>query len=800
VSRVHGPTRRGPSLLERVCSAWAAVRLGGWALLPPAFVLLARGALAQAAPAEREVSAESAAAPGRSAPASGPPAAAEPTAPGASVTIAPPRPLSDTRVEYPAGASGDAAVELELLISAAGDVSDVAVRAGAEPFAEAARRAALSWRFEPARRGERAVPARIRFRVGFEQRVEPEPVESAGAPPTEVAPAAPSSPPLEVTVTGDRPAGSPRIISRAFARELPGAFGNPFAALEASPGVTPTLSGAPYFYVRGAPPGNLGYFIDDIRLPALFHVLAGPSVLHPAMVEGVELYPGPYPARYGRFTGGIAAGKVRRATYALHGELSLRAFDSSGLVEVPLSASEQAPMSLTLAGRVAYANPIAHLFAPEVSVAYWDYQARFSHEPSPRDEIVVLAFGSRDRLDRRLESGEREIVFGAEFHRLQLRYERQLERGSLRLAGVGGWDRSDQADGDVELRNASGRLRADFTRELGRSARLEAGADVGLDRYELDAARLEDAGEREEFFARYPARTDRSGGVYLGARLVPSPGVRVDVGSRVDLFASEGALEAGLSPSVFAEFELGRGLTLIHGLGLAHQPPSSDLPEPGANPVLGEGLQHAVQSSAGMRLRLPLQLELSATLYQAALFNLTDGIGISRIDNGADDIDESSRAMGSSRGLELLLQRDLGQALAGYVAYTLGSSLRSVGAAEGPALFDRRHVLSGALAYRWGSGFRAGTRVSFYTGIPADVAYLAAAKDPPRTSSFYRIDLRLEKRWPLGADGAFLALVLEVLNTTLHKEALGKSCSAYVCREDRVGPLTIPSLGLEAMF
>lgn len=126
--------------------------------------------------------------------------------------------------------------------------------------------------------------------------------------------------------------------------------------------------------------------------------------------------------------------------------------------------------------------------------------------------------------------------------------------------------------------------------------------------------------------------------------------------------------------------------------------------------------------------------------------------------------------------------------------------VRSVGRAEGPALFDRRHVLGGALSYHLGRGFRAGVRGSFYTGVPADVACLAAARDPPRTSPFHRVDLRLEKRWRLNDAGAFWALVLEVLNTTLREEALGKSCSAYVCREDTVGPITIPSLGLEAMF
>jgi hypothetical protein len=745
--------------------------------------------------------------------------------------IVAPRARSDTRVEYPDGGVGDAVVELELSISAGGQVTRALVIAGQPPFAEAARAAAELWQFEPASKGGSAVASRIRFRVGFEQRrsEESDAAISAGAPaatgssqapaatpgsvtppraapgattasPTSVAPVpvAPAPEPLAVTVLGDRPPGA-RIISRAFARELPGAFNNPFAAIEASPGVTPTLSGAPYFYVRGAPPGNLGYFIDDIRLPTLFHVLAGPSVVHPAMIESLEFHPGPYPARYGRFTGGIAAGQVRRASYESHGELSVRAFDSSGLLEIPLGTSP-VTSSLTLAGRVAYANPIAHLFAPEISVSYWDYQARSSHRLSSRDELVALAFGSRDALDRTDDDGEREVVFGAEFHRLQLRYQHAFESGSLRVMALGGWDRSDQADGDVQLTNTSGRLRADLVHELGPRTRLDAGLDLGFDRYSLELAALEDADERQDYLERYPARTDSVAGGHVGARMRLTPALRVELGSRVDLFGSNGTIQAAVSPSVFAEFDITPALTLIHALGVAHQPPSSDVPEPGANPVLGSGLQHAVQSSAGIRLKLPAELRLEATLYQAALFNLTDGIGISRVDNGDDGIDRTSRALGQSHGLELLIERELGQSVAGYLAYTLGSSRRFVGRAQGPALFDRRHVLSGALSWRFGSGLRAGVRGTFYTGVPADVAYLAAARNPPRTSAFYRIDTRIEKRWRLGDHGAFWAIVLEVLNTTLHEEALGKSCSAYVCREDTVGPLTIPSLGLEAMF
>jgi hypothetical protein len=93
-----------------------------------------------------------------------------------------------------------------------------------------------------------------------------------------------------------------------------------------------------------------------------------------------------------------------------------------------------------------------------------------------------------------------------------------------------------------------------------------------------------------------------------------------------------------------------------------------------------------------------------------------------------------------------------------------------------------------------------GLRVAFYTGIPADVAYLEAATNPPRTSAFHRFDVRAEKRWQLGSNGAYWSLVLEALNATLNAEALSKSCNAYVCREREVGPIAIPSLGVEASF
>ena len=88
-------------------------------------------------------------------------------------------------------------------------------------------------------------------------------------------------------------------LSATDVREMPGAFGNPFRAIEALPGVVPVVSGLPFFYIRGAPPNDNAYYVDGIRVPLLFHVGIGEGVIHPALIDRVDFYPGAAPASYG---------------------------------------------------------------------------------------------------------------------------------------------------------------------------------------------------------------------------------------------------------------------------------------------------------------------------------------------------------------------------------------------------------------------------------------------------------------------------------------------------------------------
>ncbi len=92
------------------------------------------------------------------------------------------------------------------------------------------------------------------------------------------------------------------------------------------------------------------------------------------------------------------------------------------------------------------------------------------------------------------------------------------------------------------------------------------------------------------------------------------------------------------------------------------------------------------------------------------------------------------------------------------------------------------------------------TRLPFYSGVPAQAAYLAAARAPSRTSPFWRLDWRLEKRWYMDTPNTWWAFVVEVLNTALQPEPIEGSCNAFGCTEEVLGPITVPSLGVEAKF
>ena len=736
---------------------------------------------------------------------------AQPLAPSSSAAppavapkLVPPRLLSSPDVDYPREASGEATVVLALTIDASGDVKEAAATEGAEPFASAAIAAARTWRFDPATRDGAPIPSKIRFRVSFKAPVvtpapvptpEPAAVPVPGSKPAAGAGETPAgtanATPIEVLVEGEKLAPAVTSFSRAEVRQLPGAFGDPFRAIEALPGVTPIVSGLPFFYVRGAPPGNVGYFLDGIRVPYLFHVGLGPSVIHPGMVDRVDLYPGGYPARFGRYAGGIVSGETTAPRTDLHGEGNIRIFDAGALVEDGFANGKG---TVLLGGRYAYTAAVFSLIAKDTKLDYRDYQARITYDLTDKDRLTLFSFGSYDLLGQ-TKNGLFSTAFGQEFYRVDLRYDHTFGPGTgLRWAVTFGWDQTKIG----ELRNGTDRMigtRVELRHTLSSRALFRSGVDVVSDLDALSKPVYGDADNPDvkNFALLFPSRTDFAGGVWADVVYTPDPLVEVTPGVRADFFKSAGASKASVDPRLAMRFKVNDTFKIIHAYGLAHQAPSFIVPVPGLTPgTLANGLQSSFQTSAGVEIALPENTTATMTGFHNAFFDMTDAIGSGSLGGGSGILSDN-RAAGRAFGFELFVRRRLTRRFGGFLSYTLSRSTRTIGGSTFVANFDRTHVANFALAYELGRNWRAGSRLVLYTGAPQIRTAPEGLITPPPTLTpnrdplFYRIDVRLEKRWNFG-ERYWLAFVAEFLNATLHKETVNGQ---------QIGPVAIPSVGLE---
>ncbi|MDI1444538.1 TonB family protein [Polyangium sp. 6x1] len=765
-----------------------------------------------------------------------PPKPAPAAAPPAAPVLVPPRPLAALEAAYPTepGLTGEADVVLDVTVAADGSVKEARIVSGDAPFTEAASRAAPGWRFEPATRNGQPIPARIRVLVHFtppeppaEEEAPPAAENGAapkdGAPGNKPTPKPPGPAPIEVLALGERRAVGTSSLGRAEVRVLPGAFGDPFRAIESLPGVTPIFSGLPFFYIRGAPPGNVGYFLDNVRVPYLYHLALGPSVVNPAIVDRVDLYPGGYPAQFGRFAGGIVAGETTKPKGELHGEANIRIFDAGAMVETPIGDRA----TVMAGGRFSYTAAALSLLAPDTTLNYWDYQARATFDVTPTDRLTLFAFGAHDYLGA-TEDGVEQGLFDVQFHRIDLRYDKDVSpRTRLRQAVSFGYDRT--AVGGQEgifARDFLFSARSQLLHRRSESVLLRAGVDANFDYYDLVTGSDDEEGRNLQaaLDQLFPPRQDIAVGFYADAVLEAGRGIEFTPGARLDLWGSGGVTAISADVRLAMKVPIVPRLKLVSAMGLAHQPPGFVLPLPGLSiGKLAGGLQRSVQTSTGLDVKLPFGFEATGTFFLNGFFNMADALdSVGRANNGGggggppgpgggpggpggpepepNDDDEGSdlltdRSLGTAVGLELYIRRKLTERLGGYISYTLSRSSRSIGFSSGPAQFDRTHVLNGAISWDAGKGWRLGSRVVFYTGLPIAAAD-AAIWGKSRTDPFFRIDARIEKRWNLTKRG-WVSLVIEMLNATLSTEQTGVSCGPTECEAQEIGPVTVPSIGVE---
>ena len=554
----------------------------------------------------------------------------------------------------------------------------------------------------------------------------------------------------------------------------------------------------------------------------------------------MDFYPGGFPAEYGRFTGGIVNGETRGPSGRMTGEAEVRLYDAGVLGETPFASGKG---DVLVAGRYGYPGPLVSLFAPTTQLGYWDYQGRISYRVAPRDTLTAFVFGSFDELDQcepvydtqgHQTSCPFYPVIRTEFHRADLRWDHAVNGGNLRTALTFGLDDSlvgggfGPSDAD-HVQAQSIQLRSQLDETLSKTLRARAGADVLLYHYDY-------SGSQDGVPIPYPTRNDVMFGAYADVVWRVHPRIEIVPGLRFDVFTSrsEGALPPSnplslvtgndkavaipaLDPRLAARITISSRFTWVGTFGLTHQPPSFVAPVPGAElGSLSNGLQTAVQASQGFEAKLPLDIELKGTLFIQDYFDLSNALetctGVFNDLPSISCLDE--RVNGRSVGLEILLRRSFSKRVAGWVSYTLSRSTVDVPhpqrnePSEVPSNFDRPNVLNAVLAFDFGKGYHAGARFTYYTGLP----YTQTANGVPippydgyRLPDFWRFDIRLEKRWRLGAYGQF-AVVLEGLNITFNKEAIGAMCQPvrgqYLdnCTPQTIGPVSVPSVGVEVKY
>ncbi|HET9931784.1 MAG TPA: TonB-dependent receptor, partial [Polyangiaceae bacterium] len=707
------------------------------------------------------------------------------------VELTPPVAQSSTDVAYPAGADGDAAVVLELVIEKDGSVSSASVVEGEPPFAEQARTAALAWRFAPARRGDVPVAARIRTQVAFHREeelpavaapIEPRPVPATSLP-SSALPSAPE-PMVEVTVLGSRREIGQTTLSKSDVRQMPGAFGDAFRAIEALPGVAPVASGLPYFYVRGAPPNNAGYYLDGIRIPFLFHLGLGQSVVHPGLIDHVDFFSSAAPARYGGYAGANIAGQTREPARELHGEANLRLVDAGALLEAPFAEGRG---SALVAGRYGYPGPIIGALNNDLKIGYWDYQARTSYELGARDTLGIFAFGAHDYVASRSPSGDPEArkklveQLVSDFHRLDLRYDHALTDGHVRLALTGGYDSQGAEPTYITDKSLGARLFVE--QRFGQSLRFRAGTEARLDQYRIRITRQGPGEPTVPQSANRPP-TNLSAGLHFDLVWRIAPRVEIVPGARFDVYASSRLEEApstrhvrtilpAADPRLSVRVSLTEKVTWLASFGLAHQYPSlrvGDIPAaivsvPGF-PFGDRKLQSAAQSSQGIEIALPAELAFSATGFYSYFWGLTD------LSASCFQLEPEMRerpttpepivppyvcpnnepVTGRAYGIELMLRRPFSKRLSGALSYTLSRTTRRAhfltpsgteDITTVPSEFDRTHVFNAVLGYELGRRWRIGGRMLFYSGTPYSKLSGSLAVPPYnayRNPAFYRLD------------------------------------------------------------
>ena len=609
-----------------------------------------------------------------------------------------------------------------------------------------------------------------------------------------------------VEVTGDLfrqgEAGVPaqQVLGSADLQNLRGlVLDDPVRAMHILPGVAATDDLYSEFSVRGSDFGRIGLAVDGVPSRFLSHSVQGVEdggsigMINSDVLESVSLQNGSYPQRFGNRTGAQIEMTLRDGSRdRAQARVALSGSSASVVGEGPIGRSRKA--SWLLSARKSYLDLLIEQIADNETFAFGftDLAAKVVVDVTARHQVQVSALAGRAALDAdQLDIGPNDPLVATNrgwLGALAWRYAPGPRVTWTQRVGVTGGEFSNRSLARVVLdegRSTDVSVRSDAAIAIHPSLAVEAGASAHWQDEQVTKRRVVNPTRPPDI--REDASLDsRWVGGYALARWTMPRGALLAAGARVDHW--DGTGETTASPWLNAQVRAG-AFDVIGGTGLFRQ-------FPGFNAVVGlrgtPGLpaERAWHADIGVGRRFGAHLRAQAVWFHRVERNglrlpgdewqLVDGRPRPPLADTAYD----ASLDGTSRGVELQLQRRSPNGLSGWASYSLGS-YRQHDVVTGEHFngdFDQRHALSIYGVYRLNDRTSVALKLRASSNFPVRgyIEELPASPEHPvpddqpsryglsetrngaRLPVYQRLDLRANRTWVV--QRSRLTLYAELMN------------------------------------
>lgn len=620
-------------------------------------------------------------------------------------------------------------------------------------------------------------------------------------------PRSPAPAPIEAVVVsashyqfGDEPTPPPVVLGSAELESLPDIGEDPVRAIGRLPGVAGQDFTSRY-HLRGGTEEETLIRYDDLRLYNPYHLkdfFGIFSSIDPAIVSDVRVYTGGFPVAFGDRSSGVVDIAPRLAEREFQGEAVASFFSVGASLDGATGDGETDWAFAARRGNLdlffeqvnsTLGEPEYHDLYGRVGHRFNDWLAVSANALSFNDE--VLAFDSdqeeeaiatyRDqyywiRADLGAPDG-----FGGRILAAHTRLESE-RTGSADLPGVGSGSLADERRFTINALQADGwwRLGVHTLMQAGLEWRDQQGRFDYSDRAEFELLFLTPGAPTELSRTReiHLRPSGRQAGAYLNWRFEPVASIAADVGIRWDRETISDPGGSRWSPRAVLMWQPREDTRLRVGWGRYDQAQSINELQVSDGQVEYQPAQRATHLVASVEHDLTDAVTLRAELYRKDyenplwryenLLNTLVVLPELKPDRILIAPDESL-----AEGAEVSLRYEK-DAFSGWFGYTHSRVVDRIGGDRFHRSWDQRGYTSGGLSWR-GRRWEASLAASLHRGWPTTAVELVTLepaatvatgkRNAENLSNYARIDLRIARRFDIGAAGELTAF-LEVSNVT----------------------------------